>query len=257
MSSSSSSSAHKPAAAAAAAAAVAVKPDSLIRKDDGLAYWRNATPDVDGMLGGVPAIFGPISRIDLQGSRTFLARLGIGRSRKVSYCLEGGAGIGRITTGLLVNVAEHVDVVEPIAKFTDALRGKKGVRRVLNMGLEDWRGGSGDGDDDDDDGTTRYDLVWTQWCLGHLTDEQLRRHLQRCRDALVPETGVIVVKENLSTSGVDVFDPVDSCVTRHEETWKSIFQQAGLRIVKEEPQRGLPESGKARLLPVMMYALQP
>ncbi|KAM3502532.1 hypothetical protein MY10362_004797, partial [Beauveria mimosiformis] len=88
----SSSSAHNPVAAAAAAAA---KPDSLIRKDDGLAYWRNATPDVDGMLGGVPAIFGPISRVDLQGSRTFLARLGIGsggRSRKVSYCLEGGAG---------------------------------------------------------------------------------------------------------------------------------------------------------------------
>ncbi|KAM3486220.1 hypothetical protein MY8738_000722 [Beauveria namnaoensis] len=247
------SSAHKPVAAAAAAA----KPDSLIRKDDGLAYWRNATPDVDGMLGGVPAIFGPISRVDLQGSRTFLARLGIGsgsRSRKVSNCLEGGAGIGRITHGLLVNVAEHVDVVEPIAKFTDALRGKKGVRRVFNMGLEDWRG---DDDDDDDDGTTRYDLVWTQWCLGHLTDEQLRRFLERCREALVPGTGVIVVKENLSTSGVDVFDSVDSCVTRHEETWKSIFQQAGLRIVKEEPQRGLPETGKARLLPVMMYALQP
>ncbi|KAM3500476.1 hypothetical protein MY10362_006372, partial [Beauveria mimosiformis] len=146
----------------------------------------------------------------------------------------------------------HVDVVEPIAKFTDALRGKKGVRRVLNMGLEDWRGGG----DDDDDGT-RYDLVWTQWCLGHLMDQQLRRYLERCREALVPETGVIVVKENLSTSGVDVFDAVDSCVTRHEDTWKSIFQQAGLRIVKEEPQRGLPETGKARLLPVMMYALQP
>ncbi|KAM3515526.1 hypothetical protein MY11210_000899 [Beauveria gryllotalpidicola] len=250
----SSSSAHKSATAIA-------KPDSLIRKEDGLAYWRNVTPDVDGMLGGVPAIFGPISRVDLQGSRTFLARLGIGSSRKVSYCLEGGAGIGRITKGLLVNVAEHVDVVEPIAKFTDALRGKKGVRRVLNMGLEDWQGGN---DDDDDDGTTtttttttRYDLVWTQWCLGHLTDEQVRRYLERCREALVPGTGVIVVKENLSTSGVDVFDPVDSCVTRQEETWKSIFQQAGLRIVREEPQRGLPETGKARLLPVMMYALQP
>jgi hypothetical protein len=98
--------------------------------------------------------------------------------------------------------------VEPIAKFTEALRGYKGVRHVLNMGLEDWRGG-------DDDGATRYDLVWTQWCLGHLTDEQLRRYLERCREALVPGTGVIVVKENLSTSGVDVFDPVDSCVTRY------------------------------------------
>lgn len=71
------------------------KPDSLISKEDGLNYWQNATADVDGMLGGVPALFGPISRVDLQGSRTFLARLGIGTGQgrpKVANCVEGGAG---------------------------------------------------------------------------------------------------------------------------------------------------------------------
>lgn len=71
------------------------KPDSLISKEDGLRYWQNATADVDGMLGGVPSLFSPISRVDLQGSRTFLARLGIGTSQgrqKVTNCVEGGAG---------------------------------------------------------------------------------------------------------------------------------------------------------------------
>ncbi|EGX91113.1 hypothetical protein CCM_05270 [Cordyceps militaris CM01] len=183
----------------------AARPDSLINKHDGLQYWQNATADVDGMLGGVPALFRPISRIDLQGSRTFLARLGIGSRAKVSRCMEGGAGIGRITDGLLAHVADQVDIVEPVAKFTRALRDCPAVRRIDNVGLEDWA--------PPPDGT-RYDLVWTQWCLGHLTDAQVVAYLTRCRGALVPGTGVLVVKENLSTSGQDVFDPVDSCVTR-------------------------------------------
>jgi len=43
------------------------------------------------MLGGFPHI----SRVDLQGSRTFLAKLGIGTKeglRTVGSALEGGAG---------------------------------------------------------------------------------------------------------------------------------------------------------------------
>ncbi|KAJ4150424.1 hypothetical protein LMH87_011176 [Akanthomyces muscarius] len=227
------------------------KPDSLISKEDGLRYWQNATADVDGMLGGVPSLFSPISRVDLQGSRTFLARLGIGTSQgrqKVTNCVEGGAGIGRVTQGLLANVAANIDIVEPVGKFTAQLRGKPGVRRIFNVGLEEWAPAAD---------APAYDLVWTQWCLGHLTDAQLVQYLRRCKEALVPETGVIVIKENLSTSGEDVFDPVDSCVTRQEETWKRLFEEAGLRIVRHEPQRGLPETGAHRLLPVMMYALKP
>lgn len=72
-----------------------VKPDSLINREDGRKYWENAAADVDGMLGGTEALFGPVTRVDLQGSRTFLARLGLSSSRngpKVENCLEGGAG---------------------------------------------------------------------------------------------------------------------------------------------------------------------
>jgi hypothetical protein len=60
-------------------------------------YWENVNADVDGMLGGIPAMegFHSVSRVDLQGSRTFLARLGIGmkKGRKpVVSALDGGAG---------------------------------------------------------------------------------------------------------------------------------------------------------------------
>lgn len=96
-----------------------------------------------------------------------------------------------------------VDIIEPVAKFTDALKGKPGVRKVFSMGLEEWRPTEG----------VRYGLIWTQWCVGHLDDAQLVRYLEYCKDALEPD-GIIVVKENLSTTDGDVFDDEDSSVTR-------------------------------------------
>lgn len=66
-------------------------PDSLISADDGRKYWSGIDPDVNGMLGGYPAV----SRIDLRGSRSFLAKLGLGRTKgvkAVNRAMEGGAG---------------------------------------------------------------------------------------------------------------------------------------------------------------------
>lgn len=73
------------------------RPDELIDTQAGLKYWQDISNDVDGMLGGIPALagFSSVSRIDIQGSRTFLARLGIGvkAGRKpVTSALDGGAG---------------------------------------------------------------------------------------------------------------------------------------------------------------------
>ncbi|KAL6699687.1 alpha-N-methyltransferase NTM1 [Trichoderma pleuroticola] len=225
--------------------------DSLISKEDGLKYWEGISADVNGMLGGIPAVqgFHGVLRTDLQGSRTFLAKLGIGNKNgrhKVINALEGGAGIGRVTEGLLLPIAEQVDVVEPVAKFTAALQTKPGVRTVFNVGLQDWRPTE----------DVRYDLIWVQWCAGHLTDKQLVEFLGRCQEVLNPE-GIIVIKENQSTKGYDVFDEEDSSVTREDTKFRSLFEQANLKLVATEPQRGLPEKGTIRLLPVRMYALKP
>ena len=106
---------------------------------------------------------------------------------------------------MLLHVAKEVDVVEPMAKFTAALQGKKGVRSIFNVGLEEWRPTEG----------VQYDLIWAQWCVGHLTDEELVAFLERCKTVLRSVDGVIVLKENLSTQGADLFDDVDSSVTRY------------------------------------------
>lgn len=112
--------------------------------------------------------------------------------------------IGRITEGLLLSIAQEVDVVEPIPKFTQDLAKKPGVRRVFNVGLEEWSPADGD----------RYDLMWNQWCLGHLTDDQLTQYLVRSKAVLAPGDGLIVVKENVTSNDVEIFDEQDSAVTR-------------------------------------------
>jgi protein N-terminal methyltransferase len=47
-----------------------------------------------------------------------------------------------------------------------------------------------------------------------LSDTQLVGYLERCRDALNQDGGIMVVKENLSTLGADYLDEEDRSVTR-------------------------------------------
>ena len=47
-----------------------------------------------------------------------------------------------------------------------------------------------------------------------MTDVQLIAYLEKCGKAL-NDDGLIIVKENLSTTGADIFDELDSSVTRY------------------------------------------
>ncbi|PHH72486.1 hypothetical protein CDD82_5960 [Ophiocordyceps australis] len=134
-----------------------------------------------------------------------------------------------------------------MSKFTEALKDTTGVRSIFNVGLEEWQPQPG----------VAYDLIWTQWCSGHITDTQMVHYLEQCKAALRPASGIIVIKENLSTSGADVFDDKDSSVTRQDETYRRLFARAGLSLVRSELQRGFPVSKTLSLLPVKMYALKP
>lgn len=238
-------------------------PDAAISQADALAYWASTPATVNGMLGG----FEHVSRIDLQGSKNFIAKLRRKRAQQrakpvstsdstgkqlLGRTADCGAGIGRITLGLLSSVASIVDIVEPVVKFTDeitqgqgfaSLRKEGKIGKVYNAALQDWHPSA-----------KSYDLIWNQWCLGQLTDLQLVAYLGRCARG-VSSNGWIVVKENLSThsKGADLFDDVDSSVTRSEANLRRLFQEAGLEVVAQEVQRGLPKV----LYPVMTFALQP
>lgn len=224
--------------------------DSLIDHSASIQYWNSISPDVNGMLGGFPQI----SRIDLRGSANFLAKVrrlvpSLPSTGPLTLGVDCGAGIGRVTEGFLAQVCEQVDVVEPVENFARVIRDgslKKDAKvgDIYTTGLENWVPAK------------RYDLIWNQWCVGHLTDSQLVEYLRRCKDAL-SESGVVVVKENTSSDseGDDIYDEVDSSVTRTDHKFRSLFKEAGLNLIKSEEQSGFPRN--LRLFPVRFYALRP
>ncbi|KAF2454308.1 DUF858 domain protein [Lineolata rhizophorae] len=237
--------------------------DAAIDQGAAIAYWNDVPATVNGMLGGYPQV----SRIDLQGSANFLAKVKKQRGVRegdgcassggkegddlLDLAVDCGAGIGRITLGFLSRIARVVDVVEPVGKFTlelsegesgAELRERGGLGEVFNGGLEEWTPAK------------KYDLIWNQWCVGHLKDVQLVEYLKRCSEGLA-EGGWIVVKENMSTDvqGKDIFDELDSSITRTDKKFRALFEASGLKIVLTEVQKGFPKV----LYPVRMYALQP
>lgn len=167
--------------------------------------------DPTGMLGG----FQIVHRVDIQNSKNFLAKLKLARPESAPYRIaDCGAGIGRITKNFLskINANVVVDIVEPVKKFMDEITEGAGfaeereagkIGKVFNVGLEDWTPDEG-----------AYWIIWTQWCAGHLTDQKLVDYLKRCIKGLQPG-GILVIKENLSTDVDDMFDELDSSVTRY------------------------------------------
>lgn len=228
-------------------------PDSFIDHGASIEYWNSVDPDVNGMLGGFPQI----SRIDLRGSANFLAKLRRLSSPsstpkdKLKLGVDCGAGIGRVTEGFLSNVCEVVDIVEPVEKFVSVLRDGKlkaegKIGDVFIIGLEQWSPTN----------DKQYNLIWHQWCVGHLTDSQLVSHLQKCKQFLAPG-GWIVVKENLSShpDEEDLYDDLDSSVIRSEKSFRRIFRDAGLHLAKAETQTGFPKH--LGLYAVKLFALRP
>ncbi|XP_076020060.1 N-terminal Xaa-Pro-Lys N-methyltransferase 1 [Genypterus blacodes] len=194
-------------------------------------YWKDIPPTVDGMLGG----YGNISNMDIRGSKAFLQKfLGEGEGKTGAGCaLDCGAGIGRITKRLLLPLFNTVDLVDVTQEFLDKAKtylGDEGQRvgKYFCTGLQEFVPEFG-----------RYDVIWIQWVIGHLTDGHLVEFLRRCQSALRPN-GLIVIKDNVSYEGV-VPDEVDSSVCRDLDIVRTLVAQAGLQVVLEEQEMNFPK----------------
>jgi len=215
--------------------------DSDIDYNKAAQYWEKCDPTVDGMLGG----FGKISHLDIDGSGKFLKGLLKNNSTGTVRALDCGAGIGRITKHLLSRHFETVDLVEQDRHFLDKagqyLKDNKNVGEKFCIGLQDFV-----------PQPRTYDVIWCQWVLGHLKDQHLIDFFVRCTEALKPN-GLIVVKENVTSSGEVETDEDDSSVTRPPENLRRIFVHANLELYKELKQNKFPKE----LYDVHMFALRP
>ncbi|KOX68799.1 Alpha N-terminal protein methyltransferase 1A [Melipona quadrifasciata] len=207
-------------------------------------YWERVPPTVDGMLGG----FGFISQIDIKGSTQFLRKFILFQLKDPpsrTFALDCGAGIGRITKNLLLNYFKHVDLVEQNLKFLEVARTclKSYSTRICNyypIGLQNFCFA-----------TKKYDVVWCQWVLGHLKHDDLIEFLKKCSIGL-KSNGVIVIKENVTSSENLEIDTQDSSVTRPLSEIFRIFQESNLICIKEQQQHKFPRG----LYPVYMFALR-
>ncbi|KAK7094851.1 N-terminal Xaa-Pro-Lys N-methyltransferase 1-like [Littorina saxatilis] len=209
---------------------------------DAKEYWDSVNPTIDGMLGG----YAKISPTDINGSRAFmrpLLKIGGGKTG-TQRALDCGAGIGRITKRLLLPMFETVDMVELSQKFCDAARefiGKDSSRvdRIKCCGLQDFTPEPG-----------RYDVIWCQWVLSHLRDDDLVAFLRRCQMGLA-KNGVIIVKENIGQGDSLCFDEQDSSFVRTRDHMEKVLLKSGMEIIRQEKQKGFPKD----IFSVYMYAL--
>lgn len=211
--------------------------------DAAIKYWNEIPATINGMLGG----FGFISEVDCRGSMIFLKRLfELADPPSRNCALDCGAGIGRVTREVLLKWFRNAELVEQNPRFVQAahLYLRRHTQRIGNffpVGLQNFSPLE-----------KKYDVIWCQWVLGHLLDDDLIDFLRRCSTGL-NSCGLIVVKENVTESQDYDKDVNDSSVTRPLSHLRSIFHKAGLQCVREERQFTFPGC----LYPVYMFALKP
>ncbi|EZA59475.1 hypothetical protein DMN91_010490 [Ooceraea biroi] len=206
-------------------------------------YWERIPPTIDGMLGG----FGFISQTDIKGSTFFLRSLfELKDPPSKTFALDCGAGIGRITKKLLIKHFKHVDLVEQNPKFLEVAKislenYSTRIGQYYPIGLQNFCPVE-----------NKYGVIWCQWVLGHLEDDDLVEFFKKCSLGL-KTNGILVVKENITNSNTLQIDKEDSSVTRSMKNLRSLFEKADLVCIKEQQQTKFPRS----LFPVYMFALRP
>lgn len=211
-------------------------------------YEDNCDATIDGVLGGI----GHISDVDLHGSREFLKTLTLpnhsvmsGDPPKESIACECGAGIGRVTKGLLLDFIDSCDLVESNSRLLNAAPDHIATEshrcRYYCSELQDWQPGH-----------KKYTIVWIQWVLCYLTDEDIVTFLSRCAQSLV-EGGWIILKENTCSQEAFVVDVDDASVTRSLEYWLDLIAMSGLQVKSLKWHGGFPDD----IYAVPMLALQP
>ena len=194
-------------------------------------YWEtenNVKATIDGMLGG----FAVLSERDIAASTLFLkevidcrsllkARIEEGVSSRSCEC---GAGIGRLTKGLLSPFGfRNCDLVETSPRLIHAAPeyiGKIAAKcTFICQGLQDFCPDS-----------ESYDVIWVQWVISYLTDWDLVNFLSRMGKAL-KEGGVIILKENTCNNLAFDSDKDDCDITRSYQYLRAIIQESGLKFV--------------------------
>lgn len=204
----------------------------------GNSYWSNLEPTIASVLGGSDDIHEP----DIRESSAFLEEVCGKYNVPRHVALDCGAGIGRVTKFLLLDRFDTIDMLEQCTKFIDFARtfvSSNKVRNYFNVGAQNF------------ESAEKYDVIWVQWVLSQLTDDDLFTFLMKIKESLSPQ-GILIFKENTKRKGFIVHKD-DFSVTRCEKMLKHAFEKSGLKLLEEKLQSDWPND----LLDVKMFACIP
>ena len=141
------------------------KEDWYKKRED---HWASQEPTLKSVLGG----FENSQLPDVKCSCELLNGLILTKQLNPGSCLDCGAGIGRVTEYVLSNFFKEIDLVEKDKKFIEKCKTKfSGNNKIKNIYLSPLESFKFE---------KNYDLIWVQWCLENLEDEDLEPFLNKC-----------------------------------------------------------------------------
>uniref|UniRef100_A0A7S0YQQ1 Alpha N-terminal protein methyltransferase 1 n=1 Tax=Polytomella parva TaxID=51329 RepID=A0A7S0YQQ1_9CHLO len=221
-----------------------------------VSYWDKQEASYNGVLGG----YGYVSDADVRESKAVIIKAmrrkleDAAKGKESLVALDCGAGVGRVTRELLLQLFQEVDLLEPSAHLLDSARTNLIDNRsrikapARNRAVHFFCEGLQEHDFSQHPG--RYHCIWIQWCLLYLTDDDVMTLMKQSKVGLAEE-GIIFVKENICKEGF-VVDNDDSSLTRSNEYMLKLFERANMQVLYNIKQRNFPKE----LFEVRMYVLR-
>lgn len=201
-------------------------------------HWQQSESSIKGVLGGNDQVHSS----DVKTSCELLE--GLIRVHKIitKKVIDCGAGIGRVTSSVLTKYFDECDIMEQDEKFVDHCRksfsDEPKVKDIFKSSLQDF------------EFSKSYNIIWIQWCLENLDDQDLSNFLIKCKNNL-EENGMIIIKENIVHKG-SKFISLDYSKVRSDVLFKNIFDKSGLKIIRHFHHPNWPKD----LLKVSVFVLK-
>jgi len=201
--------------------------------------WHKAEASLTGIMDG----FESVNDFDVADSCKILENLITTKQIEPNYIIDCAAGIGRVSQYVLTKYFSQIDIFERDQKFVNYCKNNfaqnSKIKEISCNSLQDFQFNK------------LYDVIWVQWCLQDLQDDDLAAFLIRCKNSLTT-SGVIIVKENIMLYEGRYLDVDNGCEFRSNKDLRDIFTQCNLQIMQE----GRIDNWPTTLLPIATFVLR-
>lgn len=204
-------------------------------------HWESKDSSIKSVLGGSEITQLP----DIKASNELLTGLILTKQLTPHRVIDCGAGIGRVTEHVLLDIFDEIDLMEQSSNFIETCKDKFNsngkVKNIYHSALQHFIF------------DRKYDLIWIQWCLENIEDSDLNSFLKKCYLAL-NENGLMIVKENYYKGDKEkesIYAELDLSKQRSDSTYLDLFKKNGFILKKHFLNPNWPSD----FMPLVVYVL--